>query len=68
MGTMLAWVIATVAMALPRGGAAREPRGRGWLRMKEEWWWAWERQRGFVVGFFVGGWHLGLLVLVELRT
>lgn len=68
MSVVLAWGIVIVAAALPRRGPARELRERGLRRVREEWRFAWEEERGFVLGLFVSGWYCAVLVLLELRS
>ena len=66
MGVLLAR--AAAAAALPRRRTGPAPAGSGWRRIRAEWWFAWERDRGAMVSLFVAGWCCGQLLLLLLRS
>lgn len=68
ISVLLAWGLAIVVLSMPRHRPVAPPTGRGWRRVRAEWWFAWEEARGFVVGLFVSGWYCAVLVLLELRS
>lgn len=68
MGVLLAWALAIVVLSMPRRRTGPAPAGRGWRRIRAEWWFAWERDRGAMAGLFVAGWYCGQLVLLLLRS
>lgn len=70
MGVLLAWALTIVVLSMPRRRPAPgpAPAGRGWRRIRAEWWFAWERDRGAMAGLLVAGWYCGQLVLLLLRS
>lgn len=68
MGVLLAWALAIVVLSMPQRRRAPASAGRGWRRIRAEWWFAWEQDRGAVMGLFVAGWYCGQLVLLLLRS